>query len=130
MGIYFFVPRQLPTWRQALHYGSSRRGNLGDTSPFHAEYYGWNDAWLSPEFRDWSIERELESIAAPVMIIQGTADQYGTMRQIEIAKARLKSSLSVEMLPGIGHNPMREAEGETLRLITKFIYENNPLHMN
>jgi pimeloyl-ACP methyl ester carboxylesterase len=85
-------------------------------------FYGWNNTWLSPEFRDWSIKKTLETIVAPVLIIQGEADQYGTYKQIEIAKARLPNPPEVVMLSGVGHNPMREAEGETLKAITNFIY--------
>lgn len=84
-------------------------------------FYGWNGAWLNPAFRDWTIEKELESISAPVLIIQGENDQYGTVKQIEIAQTRLKSAPQIAFLKNVNHNPMREAEDETLKLITAFI---------
>ena len=27
-------------------------------------FRGWNDAWLSPEFRAWNVERDIETIVA------------------------------------------------------------------
>ena len=49
-------------------------------------FYGWNGAWLDPEFRAWDISDLLAYIRVPVQIVQGEADQYGTLRQVEIAQ--------------------------------------------
>ena len=49
-------------------------------------FYGWNGAWLDPAFRDWDISDYLAYIRVPVLIVQGADDQYGTMRQVEIAE--------------------------------------------
>ena len=49
-------------------------------------FYGWNGAWLNPKFRDWDISEYLAYIRVPVAIVQGAGDQYGTMRQVEIAQ--------------------------------------------
>src|SRR5262249_43045743 len=43
----------------------------------------WNDIWLAPEFRDWNIEDVLSGVGAPVLLIQGEHDQYGTLAQID-----------------------------------------------
>src|SRR3982074_1073415 len=48
-------------------------------------FHGWNGAWLDPGFRDWDITEYLGYIRVPVAILQGSDDEYGTMRQIEIA---------------------------------------------
>ena len=52
-------------------------------------FYGWNGAWLDPKFRDWDISDYLAYIRVPVAIVQGADDQYGTIRQIEIAAGRM-----------------------------------------
>ena len=52
-------------------------------------FYGWNGAWLDPKFRDWDISDYLAYIRVPVAILQGADDRYGTIRQIEIAAARV-----------------------------------------
>ena len=52
-------------------------------------FYGWNGAWLDPKFRSWDISEYLAYIRVPVAILQGADDQYGTIRQIEIAQGRM-----------------------------------------
>ena len=47
---------------------------------------GWTDVWLKNDFRGWDLTEDLAYIRVPVLIIQGEDDQYGTMRQIEIAQ--------------------------------------------
>ena len=58
-------------------------------------FRGWNDAWLDPDFRKWDITDELAYIRVPILIVQGADDQYGTVKQIEAARARM-------LLPGRG----------------------------
>src|ERR1700684_102785 len=43
-------------------------------------FYGWNDAWLDPDFRRWDISEYLAYIRVPVAMLQGDDDQYGTLR--------------------------------------------------
>src|SRR5713226_4314590 len=83
-------------------------------------FYGWNGAWLDPKFRDWDISEYLAYIRVPVAIIQGADDQYGTMRQIEIARQECYCPVDVTVLPGVGHSPHREAPAETLRALSDF----------
>jgi pimeloyl-ACP methyl ester carboxylesterase len=83
-------------------------------------FYGWNGAWLDPKFRDWDISEYLAYIRVPVAIVQGADDQYGTMRQIEIAQAECYCPVDVTVIPGAGHSPQREAADATLAVITDF----------
>src|SRR4051812_29800824 len=83
-------------------------------------FYGWNDAWLSPEFRDWDISEYLAYIRVPVAIVQGADDQYGTNRQIEIAREECYCPVDVSIIEGAGHSPHREAAGITLTTIAEF----------
>ena len=83
-------------------------------------FYGWNGAWLDPEFRDWDISEYLAYIRVPVAVIQGARDQYGTMRQVEIARAECYCPVEVTEVPGAGHSPHREAPGVTLDAIREF----------
>ncbi len=48
-----------------------------------ATFYGWNDIWLDPGFRDWNIEDRLPAIDCPTLLIQGVDDEYGTMAQVD-----------------------------------------------
>ena len=83
-------------------------------------FYGWNGAWLDPKFHDWDISGYLAYIRVPVAIIQGEADQYGTLRQVEIAQEECYCPVDVTILPGAGHSPHREAPEATLDAITQF----------
>jgi pimeloyl-ACP methyl ester carboxylesterase len=82
-------------------------------------FRGWNDAWLDPKFRDWDISEELAYIRVPILIVQGKNDQYGTERQIDIAKLECYCPVEVAML-NAKHAPQREAPAETLNTITEF----------
>ncbi|HEX9470765.1 MAG TPA: alpha/beta hydrolase [Bradyrhizobium sp.] len=83
-------------------------------------FYGWNGAWLDPKFRDWDISEYLAYIRVPVAILQGADDQYGTIRQVEIAQQECYCPVDVTVLPGAGHSPHREAPGATLNAISEF----------
>jgi pimeloyl-ACP methyl ester carboxylesterase len=83
-------------------------------------FHGWNGAWLDPEFRSWDISEYLAYIRVPVAILQGADDQYGTMRQVEIAQEECYCPVDVTMIPGVGHQPHREAPGLTLDAISEF----------
>jgi pimeloyl-ACP methyl ester carboxylesterase len=91
-------------------------------------FRGWNEAWLDPEFRNWDIAESLAYIRVPVQIVQGEADQYGTLHQIEIAEEECYCPVDVTILPGIGHAPQREAPNRTLIAVSDFI--NRLLHLH
>jgi pimeloyl-ACP methyl ester carboxylesterase len=83
-------------------------------------FCGWNGAWLDPKFRAWDISDYLAYIRVPVAIIQGAADQYGTLRQIEIAQEECYCPVDVTVLADVGHAPHREAADATLARIAEF----------
>jgi pimeloyl-ACP methyl ester carboxylesterase len=83
-------------------------------------FKGWNDAWLDPQFRKWDITEPLAYIRVPVLIIQGENDQYGTVKQIEVAQQECYCPVDVALLPGIKHSPHREAPDATLKAIAEF----------
>jgi pimeloyl-ACP methyl ester carboxylesterase len=83
-------------------------------------FYGWNGAWLDPQFRNWDICEYLAYIRVPVAILQGVDDRYGTMRQIEIAQQECYCPVEMTIIPGAEHSPHREAPGPTLQAVTEF----------
>jgi pimeloyl-ACP methyl ester carboxylesterase len=82
---------------------------------------GWSDVWLGPDFRQWDISEYLAYIRVPVLIVQGKDDQYGTVRQIEIAQEECYCPVEVALLPGARHVPQREAPEENIRVVSEFI---------
>lgn len=83
-------------------------------------FYGWNDIWLSPDFRHWRIEDELETIRCPLLAVQGENDEYGTMQQVAGICGRLPST-QVLALPGCGHSPHRERPDALIAAVAAFV---------
>jgi pimeloyl-ACP methyl ester carboxylesterase len=82
-------------------------------------FNGWSGAWLDPVFRNWDITEELAYIRVPILIVQGVHDQYGTQRQIEVARAECYCPVEVALLPA-RHAPHREAAEATLQATADF----------
>ena len=86
-----------------------------------ATFRGWNDIWLHPDFRLWNIEAMLPSITAPVLLIQGEDDQYGTIAQVEAVARGVSGPAQVLMLPRCGHSPHVDQPAQTLEAIAQFV---------
>jgi pimeloyl-ACP methyl ester carboxylesterase len=86
-----------------------------------AAFHGWNDVWLSREFRDWSLEEYLPAVIAPTLVIQGDSDQYGTLRQVETIAGHIAGPVKTLILPECGHAPHLEQPGTTIEAIQKFL---------
>jgi pimeloyl-ACP methyl ester carboxylesterase len=91
-------------------------------------FYGWNGAWLDPAFRAWDITDALAYIRVPVQIVQGESDQYGTIRQVEVAQEECYCPVEVAMIAGAGHSPQRERPEVTLDAIAGFVNRVLKLH--
>jgi pimeloyl-ACP methyl ester carboxylesterase len=81
---------------------------------------GWSDVWLNSDVRLWDLREDLAYIRVPVLIIQGEHDNFGTMRQIEIAREECYCPVEVMLIPDIKHVPHREASDVTLKAIVDF----------
>ena len=90
----------------------------------HADVDGafrqWNDVWLSDAFRNFDIREECRRITAPLLLIQGLDDEYGTLIQLdEIALAAPHAERL--HLPDCGHSPQRDQPEKTLEAVTDFL---------
>ena len=86
-------------------------------------FWGWNDIWLHPPFKQWTIEREIEAIACPLLAIQGTGDEYGTLEQIRGIARRLPKTQLLE-LADCGHSPQRDQAERVIAAAADFIDEH------
>jgi pimeloyl-ACP methyl ester carboxylesterase len=102
--------------------GAELRSRL---SRYHADvdsaFFGWNDIWLSPAFRDWNIEAILPGIDCPLLLIQGIDDEYGTMAQLDAIERRVSTRVQRVELSDCGHSPHRDQPQATLAAIAAFI---------
>lgn len=101
-------------------------GDLADRLARHhtdarATFHAWNDAWLDPRFRDWNIEGYLPGISAPVLMVQGEEDAYGTLAQLDAIARGVGGPCDRLVLPGCGHAPHREAGGAVLEAVGRFL---------
>ena len=86
-------------------------------------FWGWNDIWLNPLFKQWSIEDEIGTIACPVLAVQGVDDEYGTLEQIRRIARRVPRAQLLE-LPACGHSPHRDQPQALLAAATQFIQQH------
>jgi pimeloyl-ACP methyl ester carboxylesterase len=84
-------------------------------------FWGWNRAWLDPEFRNWDLREFLPRITVPVLILQGEDDQYGTPAQIACAEELCGDGTESLLLPDCAHSPFREQPERTLTATRDFI---------
>jgi pimeloyl-ACP methyl ester carboxylesterase len=87
-------------------------------------FRSWAECWLSAEFRDWTIEAVLPRIRAPLLVLQGSDDQYGTAAQVEIIARGVAGPCEARLLPGCRHVPHHEAREAVLDLMARFIAEH------
>ena len=96
----------------------------GRLARYHADpdsaFWGWNDVWLDPDFRSWSIEAVLPQLRCPVLAVQGVDDEYGTLAQVHGIAAAVPEAEVVE-LAHCGHSPHRDQPDALLRAVTAFI---------
>jgi pimeloyl-ACP methyl ester carboxylesterase len=86
-------------------------------------FWGWNEIWLDPTFRDWNIEAYLPEITVPVLVLQGAEDEYGSDRQLEAIGRGVKGYCRTRVLPECGHAPHRDRPTEVMTEIDHFIRE-------
>ncbi|MEP7302029.1 MAG: alpha/beta hydrolase [Caldimonas sp.] len=108
--------------RDAYEIGDLRLRLAGHHADPDSAFRGWNDAWLAPAFRAWNIEAEIDTIACPVLAVQGEDDEYGTLEQIRAIARRLpKTRLLV--IPECGHSPHRDQPALLAREAARFIHQ-------
>ncbi|MBK6522706.1 MAG: alpha/beta hydrolase [Sphingobacteriaceae bacterium] len=76
----------------------------------------------SESFKNWNIENYLSSIEAPVLVIQGTNDEYGTLAQVESIMNHASHPQNKKIiLDNYGHSPHLENKEGVVKHISEFI---------
>ena len=92
-----------------------------------AVFSSWNDTWLNPAFRGWSIAADLARVRCPVLAILGETDPYSTPAQLAaLSAAATLTTVQTLHLPGCGHSPHREAREAVLEAIANFTRSTDP----
>ncbi len=88
-------------------------------------FWRWNDIWLHPPFREWSIEDEIASIACPLLAVQGVDDEYGTLEQIRGIHRRVSHAELLE-LDDCAHSPHRDQPDAVIEAVADFMARQAP----
>ena len=83
-------------------------------------FWQWNDVWLSAEFAHFDIRPECSRIVAPLLLIQGVDDEYGTMRQLDDISALVVHAQQIR-LADCGHSPHRDQSNQSLQAIVELL---------
>jgi pimeloyl-ACP methyl ester carboxylesterase len=92
---------------------------------WHADVDGafrsWSEPWLDAKFQRWDITDALGYIRVPILIVQGEDDQYGTVKQLEVAREECFCPVETVVLAGARHSPHRDKPKEMLTAVAGFI---------
>lgn len=87
-----------------------------------AVFAQWYAIWSDPTFTTWNIEREIEGVSVPTLLIQGEDDEFGTFAQLDSIAARLLMTHQVR-LKNCRHSPHRDQTQAVLAATAQFLGE-------
>jgi pimeloyl-ACP methyl ester carboxylesterase len=112
--------REIAKAREAFQCGGLRERMARHHRDPDAAFFGWNDVWLDPAFTEWDIRGLVGEIKCPLLLVQGSDDQYGTLAQIDAIEAAATAPVTrVEL--DCRHAPQLERPRETLSAIAAFV---------
>jgi pimeloyl-ACP methyl ester carboxylesterase len=89
-----------------------------------ATFRGWNDIWLDPAFRSWNIEASLPGVTCPVLLVQSSADPFGTAAQLDAIETGVTGPVRRLLTPAPGHAPHLDDREPTLDAVAAFLAES------
>ncbi len=84
-------------------------------------FRAWTETWTRSDYRNWNIEYLLPGITCPVLFIQGEADEYGTLDQVEKTISQVSGAAEKYIIPGVGHTPHKEVPELVIYSSARFI---------
>lgn len=84
-------------------------------------FKAWTETWTRSDYKNWNIEHFLPMITCPLLFIQGEADEYGTLAQVEKTVSQVSGKSEKCIIPNIGHTPHKEATEIVLKKMIEFI---------
>ena len=86
-------------------------------------FQAWNDIWLDPAFRSWSIADDLRDIRCPILAILGDDDEYSTPAQIEAIRRNAVNAGGLDFLKlaDCRHSPHRDQPSTVIDAIGRFV---------
>ena len=115
-----FTVEEIRRTRELYEAGGLRQRMARHHDDPDAAFRGWCDVWLDPTFRAWSIESDAQGVTAPALLMQGDADPYGTLAQIDRIEARVQGPVERLVLENAGHSLQLERPEAVVGAIAAF----------
>lgn len=86
-----------------------------------AMFHAWAEIWTSASMRHWQMLDRLPAITCPVLVVQGEADEHGTMAQVAAIERGVAGPVSRLLIPGCGHMPHLAASEPVATEVAAFL---------
>lgn len=83
-------------------------------------FLGFADTWLGPIAQTWDVSEVIDYFRIPALVIQGAADEFGTLQQVREVEARSYAPVDTLILSECGHAPHEERTEDVLRAAADF----------
>lgn len=110
------------------HLRSNPDGILAALDRFHhdasATFDAWSGGWTDPAFRTWDVRPLLAETLCPVLVAQGSLDEYATAAMVPDTIAAIGDGATEaegRLLEGLGHMLHLEAPADVVNLVMDFI---------
>jgi len=84
-------------------------------------FKAWSETWTREDFRTWDIQSLLPNVVCPLLFLQGSADEFGTLNQVEKTVTQVSGIAQKFIIPNVGHTPHKEVPETVLEKATEFI---------
>jgi pimeloyl-ACP methyl ester carboxylesterase len=101
-------------------------GKLEGLKKFHGDktedlFFAWANIWKSADFKDWNICQDISEIKAPLLALQGSRDQYGTIKQLLLIEESVNGIVETQFLDACGHHPHLEKMELVIGEVKRFL---------
>jgi pimeloyl-ACP methyl ester carboxylesterase len=91
------------------------RGHQHEARPFQL----WQKLWLALDAANWSIERDVGNLDAPLLLVQGDNDPFGSLAHVKMVMAR-NPTARLKVVRGAGHS-IHQTEASLPSAIATFL---------
>lgn len=81
----------------------------------------WHDTWLDESFEDWSMVEHLRQFSAPLLVLQGSEDEYGSKAQVAAIAKNVSGPCTSQFIAKCGHDPIASHGDDIAETILCFL---------
>ncbi len=101
-------------------------GKLEGLKKFHGDktgdlFFAWANTWKSADFKNWNICTECKGINSPLLALQGSRDQYGTIKQLQLIEESVNGIVETQLIDACGHHPHLEKMELVIGEVKRFL---------